>query len=80
MNALECRTLTAECMTPDTMYSMPVTIIYPQSHCVCLFMNLAGIMHRQASYSTTGKDLCRRRPTEIVLSLRQPLAVPNDPY
>jgi hypothetical protein len=36
MNALECRTLTAECMTP---YSMPMTIhvIYPQSHCVCLF-------------------------------------------
>jgi hypothetical protein len=29
MNALECRTLIAECMTPGIMYSMAVTIIYP---------------------------------------------------
>jgi hypothetical protein len=27
MNALECRTLTAECMTPGIMYSIAVTII-----------------------------------------------------
>jgi hypothetical protein len=29
MNALECRTLTAKCMTLGIVYSMAVTIIYP---------------------------------------------------
>jgi hypothetical protein len=47
MNALECRTLTAECMTLDIMYSMDVTIIYPQSHCACLFNWLvSGVDYR----------------------------------